>query len=82
VLIRSPLLLATDPVDWLYRPVRVDLLMLQRTVQGAERPLGLSDFFVTLYADDGSEAHNPGLQASRVLSMLSFLMRFCFFCFL
>jgi hypothetical protein len=64
VLIRSPLNQATDPTDWLYRPIRVDLLMLQKTVQGAERPFGLSDFFVTLYSDDGTSTHNPGEQVS------------------
>jgi hypothetical protein len=47
-------------VEFLYRPVRVDLLMYQRTFQS--RPAGLSDFFVTLYSDDGSSTHNPGVQ--------------------
>jgi hypothetical protein len=36
--------------------------MYQLTEQGTERPLGLSDFTVTLYSDDGTSVHNPGVQ--------------------
>jgi hypothetical protein len=63
VLIKSADNLPGDPVDWLYRPTRVDLLMYWKTAQPT-RPSGISDFYVTLYSDDNTTEHNPGVQVS------------------
>ena len=49
-----------DLPDLVYRPSRVDLLMASRDSQPSRT--GIADFFVVLFADDGSEEHNPGVQ--------------------
>jgi hypothetical protein len=45
---------------WAYRPTRVDVLLTLAPNQAT--PRGISDFLLTLYADDGSPDHNPGIQ--------------------
>jgi hypothetical protein len=62
VLIRSPANLAGDPVNWKYRPIRVDLLLFTKALQATRA--GISDFLVTLYADDDTPEHNPSIQVS------------------
>lgn len=57
VLIRTPANRDGDP-DWAYRPTRVDLLMYARP----QPTRSITDFFLTLFSDDGSEAHNPAVQ--------------------
>lgn len=54
-----------DFPDLIYRPSRIDLLMSSRDLQPGRA--GISDFFVTLYADDGSDEHNPSVQVCRPL---------------
>ena len=39
-----------------YRPSRIDVLLFVKDGAYTRNP---SDFFVTLYSDDGSAAHNP-----------------------
>ena len=59
VLVKSP----SNPLafpELLYRPSRVDLLMFTPDLQ--PNRAGLSDLCVTLYSDDGSDVHNPGVQ--------------------
>jgi hypothetical protein len=56
VLIKSPANLPGDPA-WGYRPVRVDLLFMQQPNQAPNRIC--TDFYVTLYSDDGTSTHNP-----------------------
>ena len=48
-----------------YAPVRCDMLFFK--VGGQSRDL-LTDFFLTLYADDESDTHNPGKQVRRGFS--------------
>ena len=59
VLIKSPANPEAFP-NLVYRPTRVDLLMSTPDSQASRA--GLSDFFVTLYSDDGSDQHNPAIQ--------------------
>jgi hypothetical protein len=56
VLIKSP-----SNTAWNYRPTRVDVLFAAKAPQPS-RPVGMSDFLLTLYSDDGSTDHNPGVQ--------------------
>ena len=59
MLIKSP----DNPVAFpflVYRPSRVDVLMATTSAQALRK--GLSDFYVTLYSDDGSDEHNPAVQ--------------------
>ena len=60
VLFRSPANRLGDP-EWAYRAARVEILMGMRPAQA---PRSLSDFLITLYADDGSDEHSPGTQLS------------------
>jgi hypothetical protein len=64
VLIKSPVNPLLFP-NLLYRPVRVDLLMYSPDIQTGR--FGISDFFVTLYSDDGSAARNPAIQVRQAL---------------
>lgn len=79
VLIRSP-----DNPDafpsLVYRPSRVDVLMATMSPQTSRR--GLSDFYVTLHSDDGSEQHNPAAQVRASCGLKPcarwMLVRLCF----
>jgi hypothetical protein len=59
VLVKTPL--TNDSIAWDYQPTRIDMLFHAKTSQPT-RPAGISDFVLTLYADDGSSVHNPGVQ--------------------
>ena len=59
VLIKSPANPDLYP-QLLYRPSRVDLLMFTWAPQPSRA--GIADFYVTLYSDDGSDAHHPAIQ--------------------
>lgn len=58
VLIKTPATQSGQPA-WTYRPSRVDVLLF--LVAGQSRRT-VVDFFLTLYADDGSAARSPGIQ--------------------
>jgi hypothetical protein len=55
VLIRSP----ASPVNGPYKPTRVDVLLYKRAFT---RRNFVTDFYVTLYSDDGTSEHNPAGQ--------------------
>ena len=61
VLVRTPAS-GAGGLTWGYRASRVDLLMAGPSGLGVTR--GIADFFVTLFSDDGSAAHNPAAQLS------------------
>jgi len=48
-----------------WQPVRIDLLFYK--VGGQARDL-LNDFYVSLYADDGTAEHNPGVMVRKCLT--------------
>ena len=60
VLIRTSRNLPTDPVDWIYRPNRIDVLLAARATLSDQVPI--NSFFVTLFADDNSTSHSPAGQ--------------------
>jgi hypothetical protein len=68
VLVKSPANLPGDPA-WGYRPTRVDLLFMQQPNQAPNRVC--TDFFVTLYSDDGTSTHNPLQQLTTPYLLLS-----------
>ena len=66
VLIKS----CANPVlypDLVYRPTRIDLLLYTQDNQGGR---SVGDFYVTLFADDGTETHNPAVQVRDPISSL------------
>ena len=67
VLVKSPANRIGDP-NWAYRPTRVDLLMFARPNQATR---SISDFFVTLFSDDGTDEHNPAEQLTTPFSLSS-----------
>ena len=66
VLFQSPANAQGGP-EWAYRPSRVDILMLAR----AQQARGIADFFLTLFSDDGSAAHNPAAQLAQPLALVA-----------
>lgn len=64
VLIQTP---ATS--SWFFAASRIDLLLYARAPPATRRDI--SDFVLSLYSDDGSAAHNPGVQVTTARSPLS-----------
>ena len=67
VLIRTSRNIPTDPVNWIYRPMRVDVLLAANAILSDQ--VRITSFDVTLYADDGSSNHNPAAQLAAPLRM-------------
>lgn len=62
VLIKTSLKKASDTVDWVYMPTRVDLLLAAPNPASSDQ-LQPTSFFVTLYDDDNSTGtHTPGIR--------------------
>jgi hypothetical protein len=62
VLVKSPKNRVGDPT-WAYRPTRVAVLFFQQPDQAPNRVC--TDFYLTLYADDGTTTHNPSRQLAK-----------------
>jgi len=68
VLIKTSLKKASDTVDWVYMPTRVDLLLAAPNPASSDQ-LQPTSFFVTLYDDDNSTGtHTPGIPTHDTLS--------------
>jgi len=63
-------------MDFPIAPVRCDILLYK--APGQARDL-ITDLFLTLYSDDGTEEHNPGLQVRLCISVILCKPTYAFF---